>query len=241
MPTAILIDGAYFLRRFSSTFPDLDARSPDDVALAVSSLATYHVAFRLGAKPMLSAIEAGDFLPEESPHLYRIFFYDCPPLAKKVHRPVSKLALDLSRTPQAQLRNAIHARLRGVRKVALRLGRLNDTFDWRLTPDALKRLAQAPEGFRPSDDDFELNVVQKGVDMRLGLDTASLAFKRQVDQIIIVAADADFVPAVKLARREGIDVVVDPMWGTPARDLLEHCDGVRNALLSGSPPHRQKA
>lgn len=64
--------------------------------------------------------------------------------------------------------------------------------------------------------------------MRLGLDVASMAFKRQVDQIVLVAGDADFVPAAKLARREGIDVVLDPMGGTPARDLIANVDGVRD-------------
>ena len=67
--------------------------------------------------------------------------------------------------------------------------------------------------------------------MRLGLDVASMAFKKQVDRIILIAADADFVPAVKLARREGIDVVLDPMGAVAAQDLLEHVDGVRNAIL----------
>ena len=47
---------------------------------------------------------------------------------------------------------------------------------------------------------------QKGVDMRIGLDIASMAFKRQVDQIVLIAGDSDFVPAAKLARREGIEL-----------------------------------
>lgn len=70
--------------------------------------------------------------------------------------------------------------------------------------------------------------------MKLGLDVASLAFKRQVDQIVLVAGDADFVPATKLARREGIDVVLDPMGGTPAADLVQHVDGVRSCKMDSS-------
>ena len=235
LPTAILIDGAYFLWRFNSAFPALDPESPSDVALAVSSIADYHIASRLGPKPTLAAINAGDFLPVESSHLYRIFFYDCPPLGKKVHRPISKRAYDLSKTGQYISRTAIHTKLRSVRKVALRLGRLNDATDWRLKPLAMKRLSLAPDSFVPTDDDFMLNVAQKGVDMRLGIDVASLAFKKQVDQIVLVSGDADFVPAVKLARREGIDVVIDPMFGQPATDLVEHSDGVRNCHLPGRP------
>nr|WP_243735402.1 NYN domain-containing protein [Xanthomonas oryzae] len=47
--------------------------------------------------------------------------------------------------------------------------------------------------------------------MRIGIDISSLALKHQVDQIVLFAGDADFVPAAKLARREGIDFVLDPM------------------------------
>jgi uncharacterized LabA/DUF88 family protein len=51
----------------------------------------------------------------------------------------------------------------------------------------------------------------------------------------MVAADADFVPAAKLARREGIDVVLDPMGGTPAKDLVAHVDGVRQVARAALP------
>ena len=163
----------------------------------------------------------------ESPDLYRIFFYDCPPLAKKMHLPVSKQAIDLSRTPVARTRLAIHDYLQTRRKVALRLGRLNDTASWRLTPDATKRLI-ADHDTTFADDDFIIDTKQKGVDMKLGLDVASMAFNKQVDQIILVAADADFVPAIKLARRQGIDVVLETMGASPADDLYRHADGVRN-------------
>ena len=78
------------------------------------------------------------------------------------------------------------------------------------------------------DEDFEYATVQKGVDMRIGLDIASLSFKRQVDQIVLVAGDSDFVPAAKLARREGIDFILDPLWSVIHASLHEHVDGVRS-------------
>jgi uncharacterized LabA/DUF88 family protein len=79
-----------------------------------------------------------------------------------------------------------------------------------------------------TDDDFEYAAAQKGVDMRVGLDIASLSYKRQVDQIVLVAGDSDFVPAAKLARREGIDFVLDPLWHPVHPSLQEHVDGVRS-------------
>ena len=46
--------------------------------------------------------------------------------------------------------------------------------------------------------------------MRIGIDIASLAFKKQVDQIVLISGDSDFVPAAKQARREGIRLYFRP-------------------------------
>jgi len=87
------------------------------------------------------------------------------------------------------------------------------------------------------DEDFVPDLRQKGVDMRLGLDIASLAYKQLVNQIVLLAGDADFVPAAKLARREGIDFVLDPMWADIRPDLFEHIDGRRTTSPPPSPQH----
>ena len=233
MPTALVIDGAYFLRRFKWSFPTLDPSGPSDVAFAVRWLSFWHLHFRIQPKLLERSVDHAHVDPAEGDDLYRIFFYDCPPLTKKMHRPVSGKPLDLSKTPEAEFRFGVHKELQRVRKLALRLGRLDRASEWRLKPSTAKRLL-ADERASLSDDDFEIDTKQKGVDMKLGLDVASLAFKRQVDQIVLVAGDADFVPATKLARREGIDVVLDPMGGTPAADLLEHVDGVRHCRMESS-------
>lgn len=78
--------------------------------------------------------------------------------------------------------------------------------------------------------DFELNIEQKGVDMRIGVDISSLAFKKQVNQIILISGDSDFVPAAKQARREGIDFILDPMGAPIKDDLFEHIDGIRSNI-----------
>jgi uncharacterized LabA/DUF88 family protein len=235
MATALVIDGAFFLRRFKWSFPNLACDNPADVAHAVRWMGYWHLHFRMRPQLMERAADHAHYNPEESADLYRIFFYDCPPLTKKLHRPISKAPLDLSKTPEAKFRFAVHDELRKVRKVALRLGRLNDDSEWRLRAAAGKRLA-AGSGILLTDDDFEIDTKQKGVDMKLGLDVAAMAFKQQVDQIVLVAADADFVPATKLARREGIDVVLDPMGGSPAKDLVQHVDGIRHCRMSEGAP-----
>lgn len=81
-----------------------------------------------------------------------------------------------------------------------------------------------------------LGLRQKGVDMRIGIDIAALALKKQVDTLILVAGDSDFVPAAKLARREGIDFILDPLWQKINADLFEHIDGLQSGLSRPGQP-----
>ncbi|AJP73232.1 NYN domain-containing protein [Sphingomonas hengshuiensis] len=232
MATAILVDGAFFLRRFKHCFPDHDRNDPKSVAHGLGLLAYWHLSHRIGYPLLIEQVSGHELQLSESRDFYRIFFYDCTPLTKRMHRPLSRKSVDWGKTVEARFRLDLHAEVRKLRKVALRLGRLNDTSRWRLSESATARLIQSPTDFVPMDEDFEVDTKQKGVDMRLGLDVASLAFKHQVDQIVIVAADADFVPAAKLARREGIDVILDRMGDQrAAQDLIEHVDGIRDCFL----------
>lgn len=80
--------------------------------------------------------------------------------------------------------------------------------------------------------DFKLDITQKGVDMRIGLDIASLAERGAGNQIVMISGDSDFVPAAKHARRSGIDFILDPMWATVAASLSEHVDGMRQCVLN---------
>jgi uncharacterized LabA/DUF88 family protein len=162
--------------------------------------------------------------------LYRIFVYDASPAEWKGHTPISKQSVDYGRSDLAQWRNTFHQELRGLRKVALRLGHIPTTqVRWQLKQDALKGLLSGRRDWvSVSDDDFRLDLRQKGVDMRIGLDIASLAYKKQVNQLVLISGDSDFVPAAKLARREGIDLVLDPMWSTIRSDLREHIDGLKS-------------
>jgi uncharacterized LabA/DUF88 family protein len=238
MATGVLVDGAFFLRRFKHSFPKFDSTDAKSIAFGLSWLVHWHIVLRVGPKQIISSVDE-HLIIAETPALYRIFFYDCPPLEKRMHQPLSKRSINFGKTEEAVFRLSVHSELQKLRKMALRLGRLNDTSTWRLSEEATKRLILNPISFTPIDEDFEIDTKQKGVDMRLGLDVASLAFKKQVDQIIIVAADADFVPAAKLARREGIDVILDRMGANnAANDLIEHVDGIRDCYCSD--PYRSK-
>ena len=93
-----------------------------------------------------------------------------------------------------------------------------------------KELAAAWRNLEERDVSFGLR--QKGVDMRIGLDIASITLKKQADTIILVSGDSDFVPAAKLARREGVEFILDPMWHKISDDLFEHIDGLYSPLRS---------
>ena len=212
MPTAILVDGEFFLRRYRFL---CGRQTPSKAAQDLHKMCLTH-------------LEQKGFQRD----LYRIFFYDCPPLFKKVHNPITKSALDFSNTPVALWRNDFHRELKKLRKMALRLGYLNErSGHWALVPDRLSDLlAGRIQVSDLCEGDVKYDVQQKGVDMRIGLDIAAMAFKRQVDQIVLVAGDSDFVPAAKLARREGIDFILDPLWANIRKDLHEHIDGLRTML-----------
>ncbi|HAT48961.1 MAG: NYN domain-containing protein [Nitrospirae bacterium] len=96
----------------------------------------------------------------------------------------------------------------------------------------LEKLIAAWKGF--GEDDVSLILRQKGVDMRIGLDIASMTLKKQADTIILVTGDSDFVPAAKLARREGVEFILDPMWQNVNDDLFEHIDGLVSVLRTGN-------
>jgi uncharacterized LabA/DUF88 family protein len=234
MSVAFLIDGAYFLRRFKSLFPNLDDKSASDVRLGLHRLVAVHLLARLKNHPVWrDAVVAQDIAHIkdldifETKELYRIFFYDSPPLKKRMHYPISGCAINFAKTDEAIFRDALHNQLKETRKVALRLGRLSDNHGWRLEKTVLEALLTGKRDWQSvTDNDFRLDTKQKGVDTRLGLDMAGLAYRRLVDQIVIVGNDADFVPATKMARREGIDVVLNAMGGHVAIDLQEHVDGV---------------
>ena len=227
MATAFLIDGGFFLKRYHRL---QDSKTPREAAQALHRMCRDH---------LTDKSHDPNSKPRRRRQLYRIFYYDCPPLTKKAHNPVTKQPIDFSQTPLAAWRLQFFEELKKLRKVALRLGYLNErSGHWTLRPEIFKKvLAGAIPLDKLNDRDVRYDVRQKGVDMRLGLDVASLAYKRLVDQIVLVAGDSDFVPAAKLARREGIDFVLDPMWAPIRDDLHEHIDGLRSVLPR--PEHSQ--
>ncbi len=110
MRTAVLIDGGFFLKRYHRL---AGSQPPVRAAKRLHWMCLEHL--KLGV--------ASGSPPND---LYRIFYYDCPPLDKKAHNPVTKKAIDFSQTPLAAWRLQFLEELKKLRKVAIRLGYLND-------------------------------------------------------------------------------------------------------------------
>ena len=115
------------------------------------------------------------------------------------------------------------------RKVALRMGFFADEeMNYVFSAETVKKLCKKSITIDDiQESNLVLNMRQKGVDMKIGLDIASLAYKKLVDQIVLISGDSDFVPAAKLARIEGMDFIVDSLGMKINDNLIEHIDGLR--------------
>lgn len=209
--TAILIDGGFYRKRSKLLFGN---KSPQDRAKELQEYCNYLLRSKF-----------------ENRNLYRIFYYDCPPSDKTIYHPLTHKSVNLKNSEEYAWMLDFISELTKMRKVALRMGRLSeDDVQYQLKYDTLKKLFQNKIDLSDIDEnDFQLTIKQKGVDMRIGVDISSLSFKKQVQQIILIAGDSDFVPASKQARREGIDFILDPMQAHINADLFEHIDGIQTA------------
>jgi uncharacterized LabA/DUF88 family protein len=115
-----------------------------------------------------------------------------------------------------------------------RLGKL--LFDgWRMKRAATRDLKAGP---RPlSDTDFEPILVQKQVDMMIGLDIAKLSNTRFVDRLILITSDSDLIPAIRLARANGTKVtIITGNRKIVKKRLIKTCDEHRDVSHPGLFP-----
>lgn len=209
MKTAILVDGGFYRRRAQIVFGNKTAQE------RATELENY-------CKRHLNS-------HGENNDLYRIFYYDCAPSSKRIFHPFLKKQIDLGKSDLYEWTVQFFDELKKKRKFAIRLGKLADEQAfYTIRPQAVKKLCNGKVQFSDlKEKDFCLEIDQKGVDMKIGLDISSIAYKRQVDQIVLISGDSDFVAAAKLARREGIDFILDPLGAPIKPDLFEHIDGLR--------------
>lgn len=176
MKTAIMIDGGFLRKK-------------------------YHAAF----KKNISASKIKDFVDGIikrsgicETDTYRVYFYDCKPCDAKTNYPISNKALDLTLTPQYKESLKLINDIRGLDFFAVREGQISFS-GWKLKKKCYKETSY-------TDDSFNLDLAQKGVDIKIGLDIAWISYNNISERILLVTGDSDFIPAIKTARRNGIFV-----------------------------------
>ena len=221
--TAILVDGGFYLRRSRSLW---GRKSPSERADELHEYCVKHITLRRDRK-----LETGDR------SLYRIFYYDCPPLDQgAIKQPWSLHNTVFSKSnPNNKWARDFQAELAKKRKIAMRMGELNaKNAHYNLREESLKLLLSGKKQVSELDEaDYVLvGLKQTGVDMRIGLDVASLSNGSTVDQIVLIAGDSDFIPVAKVARRAGVDFIIDPMGHNVSEELIRQVDGIEDLARS---------
>jgi uncharacterized LabA/DUF88 family protein len=152
-------------------------------------------------------------------YLFRIFYYDAPLFRGKVKLPVSGNEMNFQSSDNWLQDLAQRERF------AVRRGTLGFR-GWRPKNIPIS-------GRELTDHDFEPVFEQKGVDMRIGLDIATFSDSCSVERILLVSGDTDMIPAMKHARKAGLEVGIVQL-PEPTQELhatlKAHADFVRKAL-----------
>lgn len=200
---ALLIDGEWFRRALQN-----------NLAIAITADVIYRNAMAVKQ-------------PDEE--VFRLFFYDSVPHERKEKNPISKKTIDYAVSSGNIARKRFFKEMGQKELVALRRGYVRPR-GWTLSRNYVKAAMKSAAPIAPpKDTDIGLSFEQKGVDMRIGIDVATLSIRKQVERIILFSGDCDMIPAMKLARRQGVQVVVVEVSGRRlAPELIEDSDIVRS-------------
>jgi uncharacterized LabA/DUF88 family protein len=260
---AILIDGGFFLKRLPHLVTPARCATPERITGCIRHLCHNHVKALTGCdskdwSQYVYRIFYYDAVPYDGKAhhpidnrpidfaksqvaTHRLELFNCLRRQRKVALRLGKV----NREHDWSIKPELTKRLLRTRKALAPLGRLSsissdsaaDSHSLTLSDQECRDLIAAHDLWQGlASHSVNLGLRQKGVDMRIGIDIASLALKKQADIIILVAGDSDFVPAAKLARREGIDFILDPLWQHINADLFEHIDGLQSGLSRPGQP-----
>ena len=258
-PIAILIDGGYFLRRLPHLVAEKHCNTPQAIVNMLHIMCRNHVT-ALRQIPKIDQVTWYQhvyriFYYDATPYAGKAHH---PFLDKQLNFETSKIAQErqaifelLRKRRKVALRLGTVSReadwsltskhtktaLKSITwssaldKLQSTTGPITGNTNLILTPDEVHDLNQLRHFWKniPTNS-LNLGLKQKGVDIRIGIDIASLTLKQQASTIVLVTGDSDFVPAAKLARREGMEFILDPLWQKVNDDLYEHIDGLQSGL-----------
>ncbi len=119
--TAILVDGGFYRKRAIALWGH---KTPADRANELNDYCYKHLHDKY-----------------ENRYLYRVFYYDCPPIDKNIYDPITKKTVSLGKTAEYSWMNSFLKELKHHRKFALRMGRISDTqVHYFLKPEPTKKL-----------------------------------------------------------------------------------------------------
>ncbi len=155
---AVLVDGGFYLKRAKNLKGDKDPKARADELIKYCS----------------------SHVKKEGAELYRIFYYDCDPFDKKACHPLLNRTIDLKKQPDYQWKMNFFDALARKRKVAIRKGQsLEGSGEYVLKRSVARDLVRGKRDTASlTEEDFILDVQQKGVDVRIGLDLALIAHER---------------------------------------------------------------
>ncbi len=160
------------------------------------------------------------FLINETEEIYRIFFYTAKPIQdSEIESQLRNRDKERYRQYSQQHPNQVYNRASNFLQnivqedyVALRTGKMQ---------------------VRGIDGRGKPEIVQKQVDMLIGLDISEVSFKRLADRILVFSKDTDMIPALKTARTNGLTVMLANFTEDNyiAQDLVTHSDLIRTKSL----------
>lgn len=199
--TAILVDGGWFSSELVRHFPNCPK----------------HPTAEQIYKHVISILSSDEIL-------MKLFYYDSMPYEGQITNPITRREVNL--ISGANARKNFFSKLGIMPNVALRRGEVRFG-GWKLRKEYQEKLISGNNA-PLTEADIQLDFEQKGVDMRIGIDIASLSLKKIVDRIILFSGDSDMIPAMKLARIEGVQVVVVQIGkGRLKEQLIEDSDFLR--------------
>lgn len=158
----------------------------------------------------------------EGMRLHRVYFYDSRPLEGSGQNPLDGAVIDFGSTESASGNKSLHAHVSRLPYFSMRFGELY-LEGWGLKKRFLGKHKGEAE-VRVTSADLRPIIKQKGVDMRIGLDIASLTLKKHAQVIVLATGDSDFIPAMKFARREGAQLILIVQGKGVREGLREHAD-----------------
>jgi len=153
---------------------------------------------------------------EEDETIYRIFFYTAQPLTD------DEIRAQLKKRDQKAFDHYTRTRTHSVYDIAMNFldGMIREPYI------ALRLGVLKVRGIKHNGSP---DMVQKQVDMLMGLDISEVTFNKHAQKILVFSKDTDMKPALKMARINGLEVIVVNFTEMDylAKELVLHSDLVR--------------